>query len=62
MRIKLTKAVVGLGLAGALLLGAGVAAAPAAGDQSSSSTATTTAQNAQQSGQTAATPCPDQSE
>ena len=58
MRMKLTKAVAGLGLAGALLLGAGAAAAQAAGDRSSSSTATTTAQNAQN----AATPCPDQSE
>ena len=39
MRMKLTKAVVGLGLAGALLLGAGAAGAPPAGGPNTAATA-----------------------
>ena len=50
MRMKLTKAVVGLGLAGALFLGAGAAAAPAAGAHSSAAPATTPPPNAPQRG------------
>ena len=46
MRTTLTRALVGLGLAGALFLGAGAAVAQTAGDSSSSSS-TTTAQNTQ---------------
>ena len=47
MRTTLTRALVGLGLAGALFLGAGAAVAQTTGDESSS---TTTAQDAQQNG------------
>jgi hypothetical protein len=50
MRTTLTRALVGLGLAGALFLGAGAAVAQTAGDESSSSTATTAAQRTQQDG------------
>jgi hypothetical protein len=46
MRTTLTRALVGLGLAGALFLGAGAAVAQTA-DDSSSSSSTTTAQNTQ---------------
>ena len=46
MRTTLTRALVGLGLAGALFLGAGAAVAQTAGDSSSSSS-TTTAQDSQ---------------
>jgi hypothetical protein len=46
MRTTLTRALVGLGLAGALFLGAGAAVAQTA-DDSSSSSSTTTAQNSQ---------------
>lgn len=46
MRTTLTRALVGLGLAGALFLGAGAAVAQTA-DDSSSSSSTTTAQNRQ---------------
>jgi hypothetical protein len=46
MRATLTRAPVGLGLAGALFLGAGAAVAQTAGSSSSSSSATT-AQNSQ---------------
>jgi hypothetical protein len=49
MRTTLTRALVGLGLAGALFLGAGAAVAQTTGDDGSSSTATT-AQDAQQNG------------
>jgi hypothetical protein len=63
MRRTLTRALVGLGLAGALFLGAGAAVAQTAGDESSSSTATTAAQSTQQDGGSngsgAATDCPD---
>jgi hypothetical protein len=46
MRTTLTRALVGLGLAGALFLGAGAAVARTA-DDSSSNSSTTTAQNSQ---------------
>jgi hypothetical protein len=46
MRTTLTRALVGLGLAGALFLGAGAAVAQTA-DDSSSSSSTTTAQDSQ---------------
>jgi hypothetical protein len=46
MRTTLTRALVGLGLAGALFLGAGAAVAQTTGD-SSSSWSTTTAQDSQ---------------
>jgi hypothetical protein len=46
MRTTLTRALVGLGLAGVLFLGAGAAVAQTAGDSSSSSS-TTTAQDGQ---------------
>jgi hypothetical protein len=48
MRTTLTRALVGLGLAGALFLGAGAAVAQTTGDGSSSMA--TTAQDAQQDG------------
>ena len=48
MRTTLTRALVGLGLAGALFLGAGAAVAQTTGDESSSTA--TTAQDAQQNG------------
>ena len=58
MRTTLTRALVGLGLAGALFLGAGAAVAQTA-DDSSSSSSTTTAQNSQQNGTGAAVDCPE---
>jgi len=48
MRTTLTRALVGLGLAGALFLGAGAAVAQTTGDESSS--AATTAQVVQENG------------
>ena len=48
MRTTLTRALVGLGLAGALFLGAGAAVAQTTGDESSSTA--TTAREAQQNG------------
>ena len=59
MRATLTRALVGLGVAGALCLGAGAAVAQTA-DDSSSSSSTTTAQNSQ-STQNGAAPadCPE---
>ena len=64
MRTTLTRALVGLGLAGALFLGAGAAVAQTAGDSSSSSS-TTTAQDSQstqssnQNGSGTAADCPE---
>ena len=64
MRTTLTRALVGLGLAGALFLGAGAAVAQTAGDSSSSSS-TTTAQDSQstqssdQNGSGTPADCPD---
>jgi hypothetical protein len=64
MRTTLTRALVGLGLAGALFLGAGAAVAQAA-DDSSSSSSTTTAQDSQrtqssnQNGAGTAADCPE---
>jgi hypothetical protein len=60
MRTTLTRALVGLGLAGALFLGAGAAVAQTA-DDSSSSSSTTTAQNSQdtQNGYGPAADCPE---
>jgi hypothetical protein len=59
MRTTLTRALVGLGLAGALFLGAGAAVAQTADDASSSSS-TTTAQDSQ-SAQSGSAPadCPE---
>ena len=57
MRTTLTRALVGLGLAGALFLDAGAAVAQTA-DDSSSSSSTRTAQNSQQNGTGAAVDCP----
>jgi hypothetical protein len=60
MRTTLTRALVGLGLAGALFLGAGAAVAQTTGDESSSTTATTTAQDGGNAGQTgSAADCPE---
>jgi hypothetical protein len=59
MRTTLTRALVGLGLAGALFLGAGAAVAQTADGESSSSTVTTAAQDAQRNG--AAADCPERS-
>ena len=56
MRTTLTRALVGLGLAGALFLGAGAAVAQTADDASSSSSATT-AQDSQSG--SAPADCPD---
>jgi hypothetical protein len=66
MRTTLTRALVGLGLAGALFLGAGAAVAQTA-DDSSSSSSTTTAQNSERTqsadqngyGSGSATDCPE---
>ena len=62
MRTTLTRALVGLGLAGALFLGAGAAVAQTA-DDSSSSSSTTTAQDSQSTqqygGGGAAVDCPE---
>jgi hypothetical protein len=60
MRTTLTRALVGLGLAGALFLGAGAAVAQTAGDSSSSSS-TTTAQDSQSTQNGSGTPadCPE---
>ena len=60
MRTTLTRALVGLGLAGALFLGAGAAVAQTAEDNSSSTTATTTAQNSERPDSSAL--CPERSE
>ncbi|HJW59234.1 MAG TPA: hypothetical protein VJ931_06330 [Actinomycetota bacterium] len=60
MRTTLTRALVGLGLAGALFLSAGAAVAQTTGDESSS--AATTAQVVQQNGNgygSGATDCPE---
>jgi hypothetical protein len=54
MRTTLTRALVGLGLAGVLFLGAGATVAQTAGDSSSSSS-TTTAQNGQSTQSTQST-------
>ena len=62
MRTTLTRALVGLGLAGALFLGAGAAVAQTTGDESSS--AATTAQVVQENGNgdgSGAADCPDRS-
>ena len=64
MRTTLTRALVGLGLAGALFLGAGAAVAQTADDPSSSSSTTTAqdrqgTQDAQRSGGGAAVDCPE---
>ena len=64
MRTTLTRALVGLGLAGALFRGAGAAVAQTA-DDSSSSSSTTTAQDSQstqssnQNGSDTAADCPE---
>jgi hypothetical protein len=64
MRTTLTRALAGLGLAGALFLGAGAAVAQTA-DDSSSSSSTTTAQDSQstqssnQNGAGTAADCPE---
>ena len=58
MRTTLTRALVGLGLAGALFLGAGAAVAQTA-DDSSSSSSTTTTQERQQNGTGARVDCPE---
>jgi len=60
MRTTLTRALVGLGLAGALFLGAGAAVAQTAGDSSSRSS-TTTAQDSQSTQNGSGTPadCPE---
>ena len=60
MRTTLTRALAGLGLAGALFLGAGAAVAQTA-DDSSSSSSTTTAQESQstQDAQRNAVDCPE---
>ena len=60
MRTTLTRALVGLGLAGALFLGAGAAVAQTA-DDSSSSSSTTTAQDSQSTRNGYGTPadCPE---
>jgi hypothetical protein len=64
MRTTLTRALVGLGLAGALFLGAGAAVAQTA-DDSSASSSTTTAQDSQstqssnQNGAGTPADCPD---
>ena len=64
MRTTLTRALVGLGLAGALFLGAGAAVAQAADDSSSSSSTTTTqdnqrTQSSNQNGSGTPADCPD---
>jgi hypothetical protein len=60
MRTTLTRALVGLGLAGALFLGAGAAVAQTAGDSSSNSS-TTAVQDDQgtQNGSAPAADCPE---
>ena len=60
MRTTLTRALVGLGLAGALFLGAGAAVAQTA-DDSPSNSSTTTAQDSQstQNGYRPAADCPE---
>jgi hypothetical protein len=64
MRTTLTRALVGLGLAGALFLGAGAAVAQTAGDSSSSSSLTTaqdsqSTQSSNQNGSGTPADCPD---
>jgi hypothetical protein len=61
MRTTLTRALVGLGLAGALFLGAGAAVAQTADDSSSSSSTTTAqdSQSTQQYGGGGAVDCPE---
>ena len=61
MRTTLTRALVGLGLAGALFLGAGAAVAQTAGDSSSRSSTTTAqdSQSTQQYGGGGAVDCPE---
>ena len=64
MRTTLTRALVGLGLAGALFLGAGAAVAQTAGGSSSSSSTTTAqdnqgTQSSNQNGPGAGTDCPE---
>jgi hypothetical protein len=63
MRTALTRALVGLGLAGALFLGAGAAVAQTTGDEPSSTA--TTAQDAQQNGNgygSGAADCPERND
>jgi len=64
MRTTLARALVGLGLAGALFLGAGAAVAQTADDSSSSSSTTTaqdsqSTQDAQRNGSGPAVDCPE---
>jgi hypothetical protein len=58
MGSTLKRTLVGLGVVGALFLGAGAAVAQTAGDDASSGTATTTVQDTQQQ-QAPAADCPD---